>query len=57
VVLSSSAMYLLKHTNKEKRQCKSKKRLKETILDFLMRSHVLGAIVLLGDDGFGRRGK
>ncbi|WP_161486374.1 hypothetical protein [Candidatus Nitrosocosmicus hydrocola] len=57
MALSSSAMYLLKHTHKEKRQCKSKKRLEETISDFLMRSHVLWAIVLLGDDGFGRRGK
>lgn len=32
-------------------------RLEKTIIDFLMRSKVLGAIVWLGVDGFGRRGK
>ena len=33
------------------------KRLEKTIIDFLMKSKVLGAIVWLGVDGFGRRGK
>ncbi|HYG00224.1 MAG TPA: DUF190 domain-containing protein [Candidatus Saccharimonadales bacterium] len=33
------------------------KRLEKTIVDFLMRSNVLGAIVWLGVNGFGRRGK
>ena len=33
------------------------KRLKKTIIDFLMKAKVLGAIVWLGVDGFGRRGK
>lgn len=33
------------------------KRLEKTIMDFLMRSNVLGAIVWLGVNGFGRRGK
>lgn len=33
------------------------KRLEKAIIDFLMKSNVLGAIVWLGVDGFGRRGK
>jgi uncharacterized protein len=33
------------------------KRLEKTIIDFLMKAKVLGAIVWLGVDGFGRRGK
>jgi PII-like signaling protein len=33
------------------------KRLEKTIIDFLMKSKVLGAIVWLGVDGFGKRGK
>lgn len=33
------------------------KRLEKVIIDFLMKSNVLGAIVWLGVDGFGRRGK
>ena len=33
------------------------KRLEKTIIDLLMKSKVLGAIVWLGVDGFGRRGK
>jgi PII-like signaling protein len=33
------------------------KRLEKTILEFLMNSRVLGAIVWLGVDGFGRRGR
>jgi len=33
------------------------KRLEKTIIDFLMKSNVLGAIVWLDVDGFGRRGK
>ena len=33
------------------------KRLEKTIIDFLMRSNVLGAIVWLGVNGFGRRSK
>ena len=33
------------------------KRLEKTIIDFLMKAKVLGAIVWLGIDGFGRRGK
>ncbi|MDQ4074394.1 MAG: DUF190 domain-containing protein [Thermoproteota archaeon] len=33
------------------------KRLEETIIDFLMESKVLGTIVWLGVDGFGKRGR
>jgi uncharacterized protein len=33
------------------------KRLEKTIIDFLMKAKVLGAIVWLGVDGFGRRGR
>ena len=33
------------------------KRLEKSIIDFLMKAKVLGAIVWLGVDGFGRRGK
>ncbi|MDQ2684772.1 MAG: DUF190 domain-containing protein [Thermoproteota archaeon] len=33
------------------------KRLEKTIIDLLMRSNILGAIVWLGVNGFGRRGK
>ena len=33
------------------------KRLEKTIIEFLMKANVLGAIVWLGVDGFGRRGK
>jgi len=33
------------------------KRLEKTIIDFLMTSKILGAIVWLGVDGFGSRGK
>ncbi len=33
------------------------KRLGKTIIEFLMKANVLGAIVWLGVDGFGRRGK
>jgi PII-like signaling protein len=33
------------------------KRLEKTIIEFLMESKVLGAIVWLGVDGFGRRGR
>ena len=33
------------------------KRLEKTIIDFLTKAKVLGAIVWLGVDGFGRRGR
>jgi uncharacterized protein len=32
------------------------KRLAKTIIEFLIKSKILGAIVCLGVDGFGRRG-
>jgi len=33
------------------------KRLEKTIIDFLIKSKLFGAIVWLGVNGFGRRGK
>ena len=47
---------MLKHSHKENYNVNGK-RLEETIVEFLMKANVLGDIVWLGVDGFGRRGK